>query len=74
MARRDINSVKESHSAELMAIPGVVGVYVGETENRQPCIGVMVVKKTPELEKMIPKILEGYPVKVDETGIIKPMR
>jgi len=74
MPSRDVNAVKETHTQELMSIPGVVGVYVGELDNGQPCIGVMVVKRTDALEQKIPKTLEGYPVKVDETGEIKPMK
>ena len=70
---RDINLVKEDHTNELMSLPGVVGVYVGSREDSTPCIGVMVVKKTPELEAKIPKELEGDPVKIDETGEIKPL-
>ncbi|HEY6192511.1 MAG TPA: hypothetical protein VI215_09345 [Bacteroidota bacterium] len=72
--RRDINLVKEAHSAELMALPGVVGVYVGALDDGKPCIGVMVVRKTRELEEKIPPVLEGYPVRIEETGKIKPMR
>ena len=71
---RDINAVKEDHTKELMSLPGVVGAYVGQLDDGTPCIGVMVVNKTPELEKKIPKMLEGYPVKVDETGEIRPLR
>jgi len=71
---KDINQVKEDHTAELMRIPGVVGVYVGQLDDRQPCIGIMVLKKTPELDKKLPKFLDGYPVRIDETGEIKPMR
>ena len=71
--RRDIDTVKEAHVRELMALPGVVGVYIGRTEKDEPCIGVMVVKKTPELERRIPASLEGYPVVIEETGEIRPM-
>ncbi|MGD0337369.1 MAG: hypothetical protein ABSB78_01130 [Bacteroidota bacterium] len=71
---RDINTVKEAHTPELMEIPGVVGVYVGATDDGAPFIGVMVVKKTPELERKIPPKLEGYPVLVEETGEIKPLK
>jgi hypothetical protein len=74
MPTKDIITVQEAHTKELMAIPGVVGVYVGELDDKMPFIGVMVKKKTPELEKKIPKSLEGYPVKIDETGEIKPMK
>lgn len=73
MPLRDINDVKETHTGELMALPGVVGVYVGELEDHTPCIAVMIVKKSEELDRKIPKTLEGHPVRVDETGEIKPM-
>ena len=72
--QRDVNLVKEEHAGELMSLPGVVGVYVGALEDGKPCIGVMVVRKTRELEQKIPKMLEGYPVRIDETGEIKPMK
>lgn len=74
MAKRDINVVKEAHVKELMALPGVVGVYVGTLDEKTPCIGVMVEHLTPELKKKIPKELEGYPVRIDETGVIRPMK
>ena len=75
MPRRDINAVLRDHDQELMAMPGVAGVYVGLLDDdKTPCLKVMVVKKTPELERKIPKSLEGYPVVLDETGVIRPMR
>lgn len=73
-SKRDINSVKDAHVNELMAIEGVVGVYVGLMNDTIPAIGVMVVKKTPEVEKSIPRSLEGFPVFIDETGVIQPMK
>ncbi len=75
MSRRDINDVLRSHDEEIMAIPGVVGIYVGVLDDgKTPCLKVMVVKKTPELEKRIPRELEGYRVVIEETGEIKPMK
>jgi hypothetical protein len=57
-----------------MSIPGVVGVYVGLLEDdRTTCLKVMVVKKTRELERGIPKSLEGHPVVLEETGVIRPL-
>ena len=73
MASRNVNQVKEDHANELMSIPGVVGVYVGALDDGSPCIGVMVAGKTPELERRIPQTLEGYPVRLEETGEIKPL-
>ncbi len=75
MPRRDINEVLRDHNRELLAIPGVVGVYVGLLKDgKTPCLKVMVVKKTTEFEQKIPKSLEGYPVLLNETGVIRPMR
>jgi hypothetical protein len=74
MPRPDINAVLEEHDEKLMANPGVVGVYVGLLEDDQTmCLKVMVVKKTRELERAIPKSLEGYPVVIEETGVIRPL-
>ena len=69
----DINAVKEAHEQELMANPGVVGVYIGRLENGTPCITVMVKKKTPELEKKIPAMIDNCAVRLEETGEIKPL-
>ena len=75
MPRRDINAVLRAHQDELMAIPGVVGVYVGLMDDgKTPCLKVMVSEKTRELEQQIPKSLEGYPVVIEETGVIRPLR
>ena len=75
MPLRDIDAVLRAHDKELLAIPGVVGVYVGLLPDQTtPCLKVMVVKKTKDLEQAIPKSLEGYPVELDETGVIRPMQ
>ena len=69
----DINDVLRDHDQELMAIPGVVGVYVGLLpDNKTSCLMVMVVKETKDLRKKIPESLEGYPVLLEESGIIRP--
>ncbi|MBA4312627.1 MAG: hypothetical protein C0417_08350 [Chlorobiaceae bacterium] len=69
----DINLVHEKYVDSLMKIPGVVGVYVGETEQKQQCITVMVKEETEVIKKEIPKELDGYPVIIEVTGEIKPM-
>ena len=75
MPQRDINAVLRAHDKELLAIPGVVGVYVGLLpDQKTPELKVMVVKKTKDLEQAIPKTLEGYQVELDETGVIRPMQ
>jgi hypothetical protein len=70
----DINAVLHAHDRELLAINGVVGVYVGLLDDgKTPCLKVMVVAKTAELERAIPKLLEGYPVVLEVTGEIRPL-
>jgi hypothetical protein len=72
-AGRDITAVMEAHTAELMAIPGVTGVAIGALDDGRPCILVLVLKKTAETRKLVPASVEGYPVKVVESGTIRPM-
>ncbi len=74
MTRKDINVVLRDHDKELMTIPGVVGVYVGlMPDDETRCLKVMVVKETEDLKKRIPKSLEGYPVLIEESGVIHPL-
>ncbi len=72
--RRDINVVLADHDAQLMAIPGVVGVYVGLLgDQKTPCLKVMLARKDESLERSIPRRIEGYPVVTEITGEIRPM-
>jgi len=70
---RDINQVMQDHTAEWMALPGVVGVYIGAQADGRLCIRVMVVEKTEALEEKLPRSVEGHPVEIEETGEIRPM-
>jgi len=60
------------HAEELMSIPGVVGVYEGETGG-QPVLRVMVLARADSIVRRVPKTLEGYPVEIEVSGPIKPM-
>jgi hypothetical protein len=74
-ARRDINVVLADHDKELMAIPNVVGVYVGLLDDgKTQCLKVMLAKKSAETDRAIPQMLEGYPVVVEVTGEIRPLQ
>jgi len=58
----------------LLAIPGVVGVYVGLLDDQTtPCLKVMLTRKDKKLERSIPKTIEGYRVVTEVTGPIKPL-
>lgn len=72
---RDINAVLAGHDRELMAIPGVVGVYVGlMADDKTECLKVMLARPNPELERKLPRALEGHPVVVEVTGEIRPFK
>jgi hypothetical protein len=71
-AEKTIQQVLADHTDSLMAVPGIVGVAHGECSG-QPCIRVFVVNKTEELLKLVPPVIEGYQVAVDETGEIKAL-
>ena len=73
MPRRPIVAVLQAHTPRLMALPGVVGTYQGETDAGAPCIRVMVVALTPALRDSVPAVLEGWPVELEETGEIRPL-
>ncbi len=73
--KRDINAVLADHDKQLLATPGVVGVYVGVlSDGRTPCLKVMLARKSPDLERSIPRTLEGHPVLTEVTGEIRPLR
>ena len=72
--KRDINDILAAHDKELLAIPDVVGVYVGTTEDgRTPCLKVMLARKNPESERKIPRTIEGYPVVTEITGPVRAL-
>lgn len=74
MTRRDINAVLKDHDKDLLTIPGVVGVFVGLLpDDKTPCLKVMVVKETEDIRKRIPSFIEGYPVLIEESGVIRPL-
>jgi hypothetical protein len=74
LPKRDINAILASHDKELLAIPDVVGVYVGTLKDgRTLCLRVMLARKNLESERKIPKSIEGYPVVTEVTGEARAM-
>ena len=72
MPAKTIKQVQEAHTEHLMSLRGVVGTAIGESEGK-PCIKVFVTQKTAEIEKGVPKSLEGYPVVIEITGEFKAL-
>jgi hypothetical protein len=68
-----INSVKRKFENQLMSLPNVTGIGIGEHSGREIII-VLVTHKVPEAEldpsQVVPKSLEGYEVRVDEIGTV----
>ncbi len=68
-----IHDVKAKYEAQLMRLPNVTGVGIGEKAGK-PVIRVLVTHKVPEStlrpEETVPKTLEGSAVDVEEVGII----
>lgn len=71
---RDIIAVMDTHVSELMAIPDVAGVAVGALDDGTPCILVLIVRESKEIERRVPREIEGHPVRTFVSGEIKPMR
>ncbi len=65
-----IETAQAKLTDRVMALPGVVGLGIGECEGA-PCIKVFVVQKTPQLESAIPSTFEGFPVEIQVTGEIR---
>jgi hypothetical protein len=70
MTEKSIQEVFQEHSAELMALPGVIGTAIGHIKDK-PCIKVFTRKETVELKKKMPEQLEGYPVSLEVIAEIK---
>jgi hypothetical protein len=68
--KRPLTEVLAARTPELMKVPGVVGTAESQLEDGRPCILVMVVHLTPALRRDLPEWLEGWPVRVEETGEI----
>jgi hypothetical protein len=68
----NILTVKEKYESELMAIPGVVGVGIGDCNGKQ-CIVVLIQDRTAQTDREMPGTLDGYPVQIEVTGPIKAL-
>ncbi|HEX4947627.1 MAG TPA: hypothetical protein VFZ34_13235 [Blastocatellia bacterium] len=62
-----IEDVQQRHEQQLMNIPGVTAIGIGE-QNGQPVIVIMVSQRTEELMQKLPQQLDGYDVRVEVSG------
>jgi hypothetical protein len=59
------------HTPGLLAVPGVNGTGEG-AEAGAPVLVVFVERRTAELAARLPRQIEGYPVVLRETGVVRP--
>jgi hypothetical protein len=71
-AKARIRKVKEDHESQLLALPGVIGVGIGEITDRQgrrqPCIRIYVEKRDDETLHRLPKSIEEFLTDIREVG------
>jgi len=72
MPEKMIEQVQEDHTDEWMAIPGVEGTAIGLFEDK-PCITIFSSKKAEDLRGLIPSIIEGYSVIIEESGTFRAL-
>ena len=68
-----IDAIKQKYEEQLMQLPNVTGVGIGEKAGKK-VIKVFVTHKVPESDlrpaEVIPKELEEYETDVEETGTL----
>ena len=71
----NIQTVKMKYERQLMQLPNVTGVAIGQKGGKE-VIKVFVREKVSESallrQEIIPKMLEGYEVDVEEIGHVTP--
>jgi hypothetical protein len=65
----NIEQALDAHHDQLMAVPGVAGLGIGEKDG-SPAIVILINQLTPALKEQLPKLLEGYLVVIEQSGEI----
>ena len=63
---RTVDHIKQMHEDELLAVPGVQGVGIGERKGK-PAILVYVERATRRQRRRLPGRLEGVPLFMEES-------
>ena len=66
-----IQDVKAQYEAQMLQLPGVVSVGIGQNDDGKPAIIVGLEHPNPATESQLPRQLEGYPVVLLIVGQIK---
>jgi hypothetical protein len=77
MTHISIDEAQSRHEAELLSLPNVTGVGIGERAGK-PVVKVFVTRKVPASqlapEERVPRSLEGYEVDVEAIGVVEAQR
>ncbi|MCU0646254.1 MAG: hypothetical protein MUC94_18605, partial [bacterium] len=66
--------IQENNTPDLMKNPEVVGTAVTLTADGKPAIMVMTKTDKLKIGKDIPEMIDGVPVVIEVTGVIRPMK
>ncbi|MGD8784051.1 MAG: hypothetical protein PVF28_03645 [Thioalkalispiraceae bacterium] len=66
-----IQTVKQRHNDELMAIEGVIAVGIGQAPDGSSAIIITMEEGQQQAASQLPKTLEGYPVIIQYSGKIR---
>jgi hypothetical protein len=74
MTHISIEDARSRHEAELLSLPNVTGVGIGERAGK-PVIKVFVTRKVPASQlapdERVPGMLEGHEVDVEAIGVVE---
>ncbi len=65
---KTLTEVLEENRWRLLAVPGVVGVGRGKTEDGEDCVVILLREDDPRIRSQLPNELEHYPVRIKVTG------
>ena len=68
-----IQEVKAKHEQRLLAMPGVVSVGIGRDPAGNLAIIVGLVRHHPKTVEQLPKLVDGYPIKVEVIGPVRAL-
>jgi len=66
-----IQEAKARHEDRLLATPGVVSVGIGRDPDGGSVIVIGLDGPRPQTVRQLPKMLDGYPVRVEIIGVVK---
>jgi hypothetical protein len=69
--KASIQDIKAKHESQLMAMPGVVSVGIGQDADGNPVIVIGVESEDFSNQLTLPEELESYPVRFQVVGTIR---